>query len=136
MGREGRDRVVAAPEDQVLGQPPLLLGDGGVALELLGVDDREVEAGAHAVVEEDGVQDLAPGAREAEGHVRDAEDRLRAREGVLDQAHALHRLRARADVVLVAGADREDERVEDDVLLGDAVLLGQEPVAPTTTAAP
>mgnify|MGYP003694800443 CR=1 FL=1 len=35
MRGEGGDRIVAAPVDQVLGEAPLLLGNGGVALELL-----------------------------------------------------------------------------------------------------
>ena len=51
-------------------------GIDGVALELLGVDDRHVEAGLHAVVEEDRVEHLAAGRRQAERDVRDAEDRL------------------------------------------------------------
>ncbi len=101
-------------------------GIDGVALELLGVDDRHVEAGLHAVVEEDRVQHLAAGRRQAEGDVGDAEDGLAARQLLLDQADALDRLDAGADVVLVAGADREDQRVEEDVLRRDAVLLGQQ----------
>ena len=88
-------------------------GIDGVALELLGVDDRHVEAGLHAVVEEDRVQHLASGRRQAERDVGDAEDGLALRQRLLDQADALDRLDAGADVVLVAGADREDQRVED-----------------------
>ena len=90
---ERRDRVVAAVAEQVLGEPALLLRDRRVALELLGVDDREVEPRLRAVVEEDRVQDLAAGLGQAERDVRDAEDRLR-RPGTasLMQADPLDRL--------------------------------------------
>ena len=57
--RECRDRVLAAPPDEVLGELPLLRRDLRVALELLRVDDRHVEPGLDAVVEEDRVQHLA-----------------------------------------------------------------------------
>ena len=42
---ECRDRIVAAPPDQILGEPALLLGNQRVAFEFLGIDDREIEAG-------------------------------------------------------------------------------------------
>src|SRR3982750_2980528 len=42
------------------------------------VDHREVQAGLHAVVQEDRVQDRACGLRDAEGDVRDAERRADA----------------------------------------------------------
>jgi mannose-6-phosphate isomerase-like protein (cupin superfamily) len=64
------------------------------------------------VVEEDRVEHLASRRGETERHVRHAEDGLAARQLVFDQPDAFDRLDARADVVLVAGADREDERVE------------------------
>ena len=79
VGREGGHRVRAAPVDQVLGELALLLRDRGVALEPLAVDDRVVEAGLGALVEEDRVQHLAARGGQAEGHVRDAEDGLAAR---------------------------------------------------------
>src|SRR5262249_227438 len=124
--REGGDWVLAAPPDQVLGELALLFRDLRIALELLGVDARHVEAGLDAVVEEDRVQELAAGRRETERDVRDAEDGLAARQLLLDEADAFDRLDAGPDVVLVAGPDREDERVEDDVLRLDTVLLGEE----------
>ena len=51
---------------------------------------------------------------------------LAARQRFLDQPDALDRLDAGADVVAVAGADREDQRIEDDVLGLDAVFFGQQ----------
>jgi hypothetical protein len=123
VGRESGDRVLATPPDEVSASFRSSFRDLGVALELLRVDDRHVEAGLHAVVEEDRVQHLAPGRRQAERHVGNAEDGLAARQLLLDEPDALDRLDAGADVVLVAGPDAEHERVEDDVLGVDAVLL-------------
>ena len=126
MRGKGGDRVLAAPEDQVLGQPFLVRGDRGVARQLLGVDDRQVEPGLNAQVEEDRVEDLAAGRRQAERDVADAENGLAGRQGALDRRHAGYRLLAGADVVPVAGAEREHQRVEDQVLGRQPVLLGQQ----------
>ena len=51
VGSEGGDRVVAPVPYQVLGQPPLFLGDGGVPLEQFGVDDCHVQASLDAMVQ-------------------------------------------------------------------------------------
>jgi hypothetical protein len=121
--RELRDRIVAAIPQEVLGEVAVFLRDRGIALELLGVHDREVEPRLRAVIEEHGVEHLAAGFRQAEGHVRDAEDRLGLRERILDQPDAFDRLDRAADVLLVAGRARERERIPEDVLARDAVLL-------------
>jgi hypothetical protein len=92
-------------------------------VQLLGIDDREVEPGLHAMIEHHGVQHFTARLGQSKGHVRDAENRLAARERFLDQADAFDRFDAGADVILVAGADREDERIEDDVLGLDAVFF-------------
>ena len=55
---------------------------------------------------------------------------LQRGEARLDRPHALDGLDRGADVVGVAGAHREDERVEDQVALGDAVLAGEQVVGP------
>src|SRR5207253_2123889 len=47
-------------------------------------------------------------------------------EARLDRADALDRLHRRADVVRVARPDGEDERVEDQVARGQAVLRGEQ----------
>ncbi len=121
IGGERRDGIVAPHVDQVLGQPPLLFRNRRVALEALGVHDRVVETGLGAVIEEDRVEHLASGRRQAERDVRDPEDRLALRKSLLDGANALDRLDGGADVVHVARAHRKDERVEDQV-------AGREPV--------
>ena len=78
------------------------------------------------MIEEDRVEHLASGIRQTERDVADAEDRLRVRQRFLDQADAFDRLDRAADVVLVAGRAREDERVEDDVARADAEVLREQ----------
>ena len=132
MGGEGFDGLVAGldvaqrQEDQRLGEVPLLLGDVGVAGQLLGVDDGRVETRLGGVVEEDRVEHLTAGVGQAEADVRDAEDGLRIREQLLDGPHALDGLRGRAQVVGVARAAGEDQRVPPDVLGGHAHVLDQD----------
>ena len=123
---KGGHRVLAAVPDQVFGQLALLLRDGGIAHHGLGVDDGHVQPGLHAVVQEHRVEHFAPRRREAEGDVGDAEDGLGPGQRLFDEADALDRLRAGADVVDVARAHRKHQRVEDEVFLGYAVVLGQE----------
>jgi hypothetical protein len=63
LGLEVRDeelqRVLAAVEDQVVGQRALGLGDLAVRRDVVGVDHREVEPRLHAVVQEDRVEHRA-----------------------------------------------------------------------------
>ena len=66
--------------EQRLGELALLVRDLGVARQPLGVDDRRVEPGLGAVVEEDRVEHLAAGGRQAEADVGDAEDGARVRQ--------------------------------------------------------
>ena len=103
-------------EQQVFGQPALFLRNRGEALQLLGVDDGEVEPGLGAVIEEDRIDHFARRRRQAEGDVRNAEDRLDVRDLRLDQPEGLDGLHRAADVVLVAGGAGEDQRIDDDVL--------------------
>ena len=81
------------------------------------------------MVEEDRVEDLPPGRRQAERDVGDPEDRLAFRKARLDRANALDRLDRGADVVRVAGTDRKHECVEDQVAGRQAVLASKEIVA-------
>jgi len=52
-------------EQQVLGEAAFLEADGWEALQLLGVDDGQIQAGLSAVVQKDGVDRLARGGRQA-----------------------------------------------------------------------
>ena len=127
-GGKGGDGVVTPPEDQVFGQAELLLRDAGVALQLFGVDDGVGEAGLDAVVEEDRIEDLAPRRGEAEGDVGDAEDGAAPGEGLGYEPDPFDGLHRRADVVFVAAPHREDQRVEDQVLGPQPVLVDEEVV--------
>ena len=78
------------------------------------------------MVEHHGVENFASRLGQSERDVGDAKDRLATRQRLFDQPNAFDRLDARADIILVAGADREDERIEDDVLGLDAVFFGEQ----------
>ncbi len=93
------------------------------AHELLGVDDCGVETGPKAVVQEDRVEHLAPRGRDAERDVRDAKDREGARNPVLDELDAPHRLAGGPAELGVAGRRREDERVQEHLAAAEAPRL-------------
>ena len=56
---EPLERVLAAVEDEVVGELALLVGDLAVGRDVVRVDHREVEPGLDAVVQEDRVEDRA-----------------------------------------------------------------------------
>ena len=114
--------------EQRFGKHPFRHRNLGVARKPLGVDDRRIEAGLRATVEEDRVQHLPPRERQAEAHVRDAQDRPRARERLAHRANPIDRRRRRAEVRLVARAAREDQRIPPDVLGFQAPARGQKVV--------
>ena len=124
--RKRRHGVLAPVPNQVLGQLTLFLGNAGVPLHHLGVHDGHVQAGLRAVIQEHRVKDLSAGSRQPEGDVGYPQDRLGRRQRLFDDSHALDGLRRRSHVVLVAGARREYQRVEDDVLFPHAILLGEQ----------
>ena len=63
--RERSDWILATPPDEILGELALLFGDHGVAFELFRVDDREVEAGLHAMVQHHRVEDFSASFRQS-----------------------------------------------------------------------
>ena len=128
MGGKGGDRVSAARPDQVFGQFPFDFGDGVVPLHHFGVDDSQVQAGLDAVVEENGVENFAAGRGQAERYIGDTEDGFGMGQGFLNQLDAGNGFGGGADIVGVAGTGGKDEGVKDDVLLRDAVLLGEQGV--------
>ena len=129
LGGEDADVVVAARKEQLVAERLLLVGDGAVADQLLGADDGEVEAGLGGVVEVDAVEHLAAGLGQPEGDVGDAQHGAGPGEAFLQLGDGIDGLGRRAAVVVVAGGAGEDQRVPDDVLGRDAVLLGQQLVA-------
>ena len=122
---EELERVLAAVEDEVVGEAALLVADLAVRRDVVRVDHREVQPGLDAVVQEDGVQDRARGRRDAEAHVRDAERGLHAGDLGLDAADALDRLDGGRLPLVVTGGEREREHVEDQRLALEAVALAQ-----------
>ena len=63
----------------------LLFGNAGKPFQFLGVYNRQVQSSLCAVVEEDGVDDLAGSGGETEGDVGDAEDSFDIRDLLLDE---------------------------------------------------
>ena len=125
-------RVGAAVEDHVLDQLQQVGRDVLVDDELARVDDAHVEAGLDRVEQERRVHRLADDvvAAEREREVRDAAARARARAALLDQRQALDERLGVLVVLLDAGRDGEDVRVEDDVLGREARLLREQVVGP------
>src|SRR5258707_14679992 len=116
-------------EEKIFGEAALVFGNGGEALEFLGVDDGEIEAGFGAVIKENGIHDFARARGEAEGDVGNAEDGARVWKGALDEADAFHGFDRAADIVFVARGAGKDERIENDVFGREAVFFGEQLVA-------
>ena len=92
-----------------------------------GVDDAHVHAGLDRVVQEHGVDGLAHRvvAAEGEAHVGNAARDLGARQVLLDPARGVDEVDGVVVVLLDAGGDGEDVRVEDDVLGREVDLVDQ-----------
>jgi hypothetical protein len=131
QAHELRERVVAvsAPVvDQVERDFPLAIVDAVQRDDARRVHDRGVEPGIAALVQEHAVEHVAGDRLEAERHVRQAEDRRRARQLGLDATDRLDGLHRVSAQIVVAGGERERERVEDQVGRLDAVLVDGEVV--------
>ena len=120
--------VGPAVQEDVLDPFEQVLGDLFVDLELAGVDDPHVQAGADGVIEERGVHRLADRVVAAvrERHVAHAAGGLAVGQDPLELAHRLDELDRVVVVLLDAGADRQDVDVEDDVFGREAGLLGEQ----------
>ena len=129
----GLQRVIAlapAVEDQILGDPHLLFRDLVQRHDPREMHDRAGQAAAQRVVEKDRVQHVARRRVEAERDVREAEDDLALGHLSRDPLDRLQGPQAELAVVLVAGADREGQRVEQQVRRRQAVLAAGEIVEP------
>ena len=87
------------------------------------MDDGRVEAGLGGLVQEHRVEDVAGGRVEAEGDVGEPEDGVDAGQLLLDEPDALEGVDAVAAALLHAGAEREGERVEEQVAGLEAVAV-------------
>ena len=96
---EGLQRVVAvgaAVEDQILGDPHLLLGDAVQRQDLREMHDRAGQSAAQRMVEEHRVQHLPRRRVEAERDVRQAEDDLALGHALADRGDRVERVERRA----------------------------------------
>ncbi len=121
-------RVGAPIEDHVLDEGAELRVDVVIERELAGIDDAHVHAGGDGVIEEHRVHRLAHAlvAAKGEGEVGHAARHMHVRKLGLDAARGVD-IGARVVVMLLdAGGDGEDVGIEDDVLAGEADLLGQQ----------
>jgi hypothetical protein len=112
--------VLATIEDDVLDALAQLGVEVVVDADHAGVDDAHVHPRLDRVIEEHGVDGFAHRvvAAEREAHVGDAARDLGAGQVCLDPARRLDEVDGVVVVLLDAGRDREDVRVEDDVLGG------------------
>ena len=129
VGDDPLQRGLLAAEEHSLGELALVLGDPGIALQLLRVHQRKVEPGLHAVVQEDRVHHLAAGGGQSEGDVGDAQHGLAGRQGGLDRPDRLDGLDGAPRVGGVARGAGEHQGIEVEVFLQKAVLAGEQLVA-------
>ena len=111
--------------DEVEGHLTLLLGNASHRHDPGGVHDGRVESGFDALVQEHRVEDDPDGGLEPERHVRDAQSGLNVGIASLELTDGLNGLQTIATRLLLAGADREGQGVDDDVLDVHAPLTGE-----------
>ena len=102
----------------------LLVGQPVQRHDLAGVDDRRVQPGLHRLVQEHAVQRMAGRRVEPEADVGHAERRVGAGDLGLDPPDRLDRVDGVPAQVVVAGRQRERQRVEDQVAGRHPVALG------------
>src|SRR2546422_3058020 len=133
-GHQPLGRVGPPVQQHILDQLQQVLRDLLVHRELPGIDDPQVEARTDRVVEEGGVHRLPHGvvAAERERDVAHTPADLAVWQRGLDLPRSLDEVDSVVVVLLDAGGNREDVRVEDDVLRPEADLLGQDAIRPRT----
>ena len=123
-------RVGTAVQQHVLDQHLQLRLDLLIHLEHAGIHDAHVHARRDGVIKKRGVHGLANlvVAAKAERDVRDAAADLRVRQVGLDPARGVDEVDRVVVVLLHAGGNGEDVRIEDDVFGRKADLVDQNPV--------
>ena len=126
MGGESRHRVIPPVPNQILRQPPFLFRYGRVALHHLRVHNRQIQPGLSAVIQKDGVEHLPAGRRQPERHIGNAQRRLGVGQRVFNQTHPRNGFGGGTDIIFIASAGGEHQRVKNNVLLRHAVLFGKQ----------
>ena len=120
--------VVAAVKDNVLYRLAQLGGQIVVNRQLTGVDDAHIHAVANGVIEKHRVDGFAYRivAAKRERHVRDAAGDHRMRQLALDIFAGANKVHCVVVVLVDAGGDGKDIRVEDNIFRRKADLLGED----------
>ena len=123
-------RVVAPVEEHIFDALAQFRLDLFVNRELAGIDDRHVEPGPDGVIQKRRMHRFAHGVVAAKGkrNVADAAADARAGQVRFDPARRLDEIDRVIAMLLEAGRDRQDVRIENDVVRRKAGALGQEPV--------
>lgn len=130
---EGLQRIIALPppvEDEVLGDARLLLRDLVERRDLGEVHDGAGEAASRRVLEEHRIEHVPRRRIEAERNVREAEDDLALRHLLADPLDRVQRRETESAVVVVPGADREGQRIEEKIGLWKPVAAAGEIAQP------
>ncbi len=127
LEQPGQRVVARAPAviDQVQGDLKLFAADPRDRHDPGRVDDRRVQPGTDALVEEDRVEHRAGGRVQAEGDIGDAQRGLHLGVALLDRADRLDGLQGVPPRLLLAGRDREGQAVHDDVADPHAPVTGE-----------
>ncbi len=116
-------RIRAAVEDQIFSQFPLVSRNFPERHNVRWVNDGEIKPRLDAVVEKNGVDDLAGGRIDTERNIRHAQHRQNARERFFDQADAFDRFDCRVHELRIAGRQWERQRIEDQILRRQPIFL-------------
>ena len=124
--------VGPAIEQHVFDALQQILGNFFVDRQLAGVDDAHIHAGANGVVQERRVHGFADDivAAERERDVAHAAGNFAAGQFLFDSPRGFDEIQRVAVVLLDAGADGEDVRIENNVAGREADFLGQQFVRP------
>ena len=127
---EGVLPLVTAPVNQIIGEAFFFFGNRGIPFQLFRVHNRQVETRFDTVIEKHGVQHLAAGRWEAEGHIADTQDGLAGGERLFNQPDPFDCLLAGANIVAVTGSQGKHQRVENNIFCVQAVFVGEQCIAP------
>src|ERR1700734_585268 len=112
MFDEPRQSIRPPIEDEIVAQLPYRRVDLKIRHDLLGMDERAIQARLDAVIQEDGVQGGARVGAQAERNVRNAKRSQGAFQLALDKANALNCFEGGIQELGLPGRQREREIVE------------------------